>query len=60
MAVRATGLSNCRYRVRLSVGSVVNLAPDSSVTNQLLVAGDWRYYKFYLPTNCPTNWNFTF
>ncbi|MCX6902709.1 MAG: hypothetical protein NTW03_04385, partial [Verrucomicrobia bacterium] len=60
VAVRATGLSNCRYRLRLSTGSVVNLALDGSVTNQLLVAGDWRYYKFYLPTNGPTNWNFTF
>lgn len=60
MAVKATGLSNCRYRLRVSTGSVTNLALDGSVTNQLLVAGDWRYYKFYLPTNCPTNWNFTF
>ena len=60
LAVRANGASNCRYRLRLSTGSVTNLALDGSVTNQLLVAGDWRYYKFYLPTNGPANWNFTF
>ena len=27
---------------------------------QTLAAGDWRYYRFYLPTNAPTNWAFTF
>ena len=60
VAIRATGASNCRYRLRLSTGSVVNLPLDGSVTNQLLVAGDWRYYRFYLPTNAPVNWSFTF
>ncbi|MDW8382549.1 MAG: LamG-like jellyroll fold domain-containing protein [Verrucomicrobiota bacterium] len=60
IAVRATGTANCRYRLRLSTGNVTDLALHGSVTNQTVAAGDWRYYRFFLPTNAPTNWVFSF
>ncbi len=60
IAVRASGASNCRYRLKLSTGTVTELALGGSAANHVLAAGDWRYYRFYLPTNAPTEWMFTF
>ena len=60
LAVRASGTSNCRYRLRLSTGSVVDVALNGSLTSQVMAAGDWRYYRFHLPTNAPLSWTVTF
>ncbi len=54
MAVRAAGNANARYRLRLSVGSINDLPIHGPVaTNQLLVAGDWRYYRILPSTALP-------
>ena len=61
LAVRASGNSNVRYRMRCSVGEIANLSFDGvAFGNQTLAAGDWRYYRVVLPTNCPISWNVTF
>ena len=60
IAIRAV-TSNVRYRLRLSAGDIQNLALDGgSYNNQILAAGDWRYYRLFVPTNAPKNWNITF
>lgn len=60
IAIRAV-TSNVRYRLRLSAGDIQELALDGgSYNNQILAAGDWRYYRLYVPTNAPRNWNITF
>ena len=61
IAVQAAGNSNVRYRLLVSLGVITDLAHDGvGVIGQTLAAGDWRYYRVYLPTNCPTTWNATF
>ena len=61
LAVRASGNSNVRYRLRCYTGIVTPLAFDGvALINQTLAAGDWRYYQVKLPTNCPVTWNATF
>jgi len=61
LAVQAGGSSNVRYRLQSSVGVVANLTYDGvTLLNQTLAAGDWRYYRVFLPTNSPTTWNVTF
>lgn len=61
LAVQAGGTSNVRYRLRTSVGDVANLTCDGvTLLNQTLAAGDWRYYRVFLPTNSPITWNVTF
>ena len=61
IAVQAAGNSNVRYRLLVSLGVVTDLAFDGvGVIGQTLAAGDWRYYRVFLPTNCPTTWNATF
>jgi hypothetical protein len=60
IAVRAV-TSNVRYRLRLSAGDIQDLELNGgSYNNQILAAGDWRYYRVYVPTNAPRNWNVTF
>jgi hypothetical protein len=61
IAVQAAGNSNVRYRLLVSVGVISDLAFDGvGVIGQTLAAGDWRYYRVFLPTNCPVTWNATF
>jgi hypothetical protein len=61
LAVKASGGSNCRYRLKISTGAVTNFATlVSAVTNQTMAAGDWRYYRYTVPTNAPVDWNVTF
>ena len=61
LAVEAAGDSNVRYRLRLSVGNVLNLTLNGgSYANQVLAGGDWRYYRVQIPVNAPTNWTVTF
>jgi len=61
LAVQAGGNSNVRYRLRMDTGIITNLVLNGgSATNQQMVAGDWLYYAFQIPTNAPVNWNVTF
>ncbi|MEI2726893.1 MAG: hypothetical protein V9H26_26330 [Verrucomicrobiota bacterium] len=61
LAVQAGGNSNVRYRLQTSVGVVANLTYDGvALINQTLAAGDWRYYRVFLPTNAPTTWSVNF
>jgi hypothetical protein len=63
LAVHAAGNTNVRYRLRVSAGSVQTLALNGgSVTGQLLSGGDWRYYKFTVPTDgtAPQTWSLNF
>ena len=61
LAVQAGGNSNVRYRLRMDTGIITNLVLNgSSITNQQMVAGDWLYYAFQIPTNSQVNWNVTF
>ena len=60
IAVRASGTSNCRYRLRLSTGTITDLALNGSLSSQVMAAGDWRYYRFIIPTNAPLSWTITF
>lgn len=61
LGVLASGNSNVRYRLRCYTGIVSPLTFDGvALINQTLAAGDWRYYRVSLPTNCPSTWNVTF
>jgi hypothetical protein len=61
LAVRAAGNANTRYRLKLSFGNVTEVALNAPlVTNQLLAAGDWRYYKFTAPETVPGGFNVQF
>ncbi|MBC8094913.1 MAG: LamG domain-containing protein [Akkermansiaceae bacterium] len=61
IAVQASGNSNVRYRLQTSVGVVANLVTDgTALISQTLAAGDWRYYRVFIPTNAPLSWNVTF
>lgn len=60
IAIRATGSSNCRYRLKMSTGWVTDLQLGESIANHNMAGGDWRYYRFYLPTNAPSPWSFSF
>jgi hypothetical protein len=61
LAVQASGGSNVRYRLRMDTGIITNLSLNlGAATNQQMVAGDWLYYAFQIPTNAPVNWNVTF
>jgi hypothetical protein len=67
LAVQAAGNANVRYRLILSCGnSATNgLMQDlvlggGSLTNQNLIAGDWRYYRVQIPDPAPANWVVTF
>jgi len=61
LAVKASGGTNARYRLIASTGQVTDLALNGgSVTNQILVGRDWRYYRFTVPADAPNTWNLTF
>ena len=61
VAVRAMSGSNARYRLRLSTGTVQDLALNGgTVANESLNAGDWRYYRVQLPAAAPSEWNVSF
>jgi hypothetical protein len=63
LAVYAGGNANVRYRLRVSTGGPViqDLALNGGgFTNQILAAGDWRYYRVQVPSNAPANWNINF
>jgi large repetitive protein len=61
LMVRANGNASARYRLRLSTGDIQNLnISGDGLTNQTLLAGDWRYYRVQMPTSLPLGWNVTF
>ncbi len=61
LMVEATGSSNAVYRLQVSVGDVQELALNGgSLSNQVLVEGDMRFYRVELPLEAPADWNFTF
>ena len=60
MAIRAGGGSNVRYRMRLTTGTITDLGLNGNAVGQIIAAGDWRYYRFTVPTNAPQNWNVSF
>jgi len=61
LAVRAVANANARYRLKLSSGSIQDIALNGgSVTSQSLAGSDWRYYRLQIPAEMPTNWNLTF
>src|SRR5204863_8474138 len=60
-AVSAPGNANARYRLRVSVGAILDLPLHSlGVTNQTLASNDWRYYRIQVPTAVPFTYNVTF
>jgi len=61
LGVTATSGSNCRYRLKLSLGNIQDLAADGvPLTNQSLIGGDWRYYAVNIPANAPDNLQVSF
>ncbi|MGZ5568463.1 MAG: InlB B-repeat-containing protein, partial [Limisphaerales bacterium] len=61
LMVRANGNANARYRLRFSTGDIQNLnISGDGLTNQTLLAGDWRYYRVQMPTSIPLGWRITF
>ena len=61
LGVTATGGSNCRYRLKLSLGNIQDLAADGvPMTNQSLIGGDWRYYAVQIPANAPDSLQVSF
>ncbi len=61
LAVQAAGDSNVRYRLKFSIGQVQPMDLDGgSFTNQVLAAGDWRYYRVEIPLAAPAQWRLTF
>ncbi|MBC8097544.1 MAG: PPC domain-containing protein, partial [Akkermansiaceae bacterium] len=61
LAVRAAGNANARYRLRLSLGTIVDLPiHGNDQTNQIIASGDWRYYRVPMPAKLPLSFNITF
>ena len=61
IGVHAAGNSNVRYRLKVSNGSVQDMALNAGpLAGQELVGGDWRYYRFTVPLVAPETWNLTF
>jgi hypothetical protein len=61
LGVNAAGTSNVRYRLKASTGSVTDLSLNQApVAGQTMVGGDWRYYRFTIPVNAPSQWRLTF
>jgi hypothetical protein len=58
VSVRANA-SNVRYRLLLSVGTMTNLASGTTLTNQSIAGGDWRYYRIAVPSNAPQSLTLT-
>jgi hypothetical protein len=67
LAVKASGNANVRYRLVVSCGNpnpnaLVQSLPlqGGSFSNQLLTAGDWRYFRVQIPDPAPRNWLVSF
>ena len=67
LLVRASGISNARYRLTLGSGNPLlnGLVQDLSFTqgafaNQTLVENDWRYYRVEVPERPSRNWEISF
>ena len=61
LGVTAASGTNCRYRLKTSVGDFQTLALNGgSLTNQTLLGGDWRYYRLDISEAAPVNWDLTF
>lgn len=61
LAVQAVANANARYRLKLSAGSIQDIALNGgTVTNQVLAGTDWRYYRVQVPADLPGNWSVTF
>ncbi len=61
LAVRAGGNANARYRLRLSIGNIVDLPiHGTGLTNQIVAGGDWLFYRVAMPTALPLGFNITF
>ena len=61
LGVKAAGTSNVRYRLKASTGSVTDLSLNQiPVPGQTMAGGDWRYYRFSIPVNAPSQWLLTF
>jgi hypothetical protein len=61
LGVNAVGGTNCRYRLKLSVGDIQPLALNGgSLTGQNLIGGDWRYYALTIPETAPRQLQVTF
>jgi hypothetical protein len=61
LGVNAAGTSNVRYRLKASTGSVTDLSLNQApLTGQTMAGGDWRYYRFTIPVNAPSQWLLTF
>ena len=58
VSIRANA-SNVRYRLLLSVGTMTNLADGTTLTNQTIAGGDWRYYRIAVPSNAPQSLTIT-
>ena len=61
LGVTATGGTNCRYRLKTSIGDFQTLALNGGAYNsQSLIGGDWRYYVVQIPEAAPLNWQVAF
>ncbi len=61
LAVRAAGNANAEYVLSLSVGDITDLPLNNPMLpGQLLVSGDWKYYRVQTPTALPLSLNITF
>lgn len=61
LMVRANGSANARYRLRVSTGNIQDIdIAGTTLTNQVITRGDWRYYRLQMPTAAPLNWHVTF
>ncbi len=61
LGVKAGSGSNVRYRLRVSTGTVQDLALDGgAASNHVLADNDWRYYRFSVPADAPATWSLNF
>ena len=61
LGVNAVGATNCRYRLKLSIGDTQPLPlAGGTLTGQNLVGGDWRYYALTIPETAPRQLQVTF
>jgi len=61
LAVRAVANANARYRLKLSTGTIQDLALNGGVLpGQVLAGNDWRYYRVQVPDPAPVGWQLSF
>ena len=53
LAVHAAGASDATYKLKVSVGDVVDLAINAPSDPRQLEAGTWRYHKVAVPSGLP-------